>query len=178
MLRRVQIGGPHHGRHILSIRERLQRLIPDINRVLNRPLPVRVFVHYRRQYLAQMVAVRVPHESPQDLGPPVRLDAVLDVVAAEGEVGLGADYAQHQVVSGQLRDDGLPKEHVVEDVDGVGHLLFRRLALELVEVVRIDWKSKMKVARLMTERPWKGKYVFIMGIPAGRNLVRCPLIKC
>lgn len=123
----MQIGGVHNGCDVLCIRQCFQRLIPNIDRVLNGSFPIGVFINYRRQDLGEVVAVGVPDKGPQDLGAPVGLDAVLDVLAVEGEVRLGLDHPQEQVVPRQLGHYRFAQEDVVQDVDGVLRFRFDRL---------------------------------------------------
>lgn len=135
MLCRMQICSMHHGCHILRIRQRLHGLVPYVNGMLHRPLPVRVLVDDGGQDLRQMVAVRVPDERPEYLRPPVGLDAVLDVVSVECQVCLGFDDAQQQVVARQLGNYRFSEEDVVQDADGVLDVGTRRgVAVVLVVV--------------------------------------------
>lgn len=74
--------------------------------------------------------VRVLHVSLQDLGASVGLDAVLHVVAGEGEKRLGPYHAQHQVESGQSGQQTLSGQRIGEDCrsEAAGqHQLFRVL---------------------------------------------------
>lgn len=135
MLSGMQIGSMHDWCYVLCIRQRLQSLIAYIDRVLNGSLPVRVLINYSRQDLGKVIAVRVPDESPQDLRTPICLDAILDVFAAESKVRFSFHHPQQQVVSRQLRNDGLPQEDAVQDVYGVLRLQLLRLVVELAPVV-------------------------------------------
>lgn len=48
--------------------------------MLNRSLPVRVFVYYGCQDLRLVIRVRVSHEFTQNLRPPVGFNSVLSIV--------------------------------------------------------------------------------------------------
>lgn len=66
--------------------------------------------------------VGVPDEGSEYPGATLALYAILDVVPAEGCVGLRLDHPEQQVVPRHLGDHGLPRQGVVEiDVTpGVG----------------------------------------------------------
>lgn len=61
--------------------------------MLHRPFPVSVFIDYSCKDLGKMIAIGVPDEGLQDLGSPVSLDAILDVISTEGEISFCFCYS-------------------------------------------------------------------------------------
>lgn len=64
---RVEVAGAHQGRHHLSVPQSLHRLVPDVDRVLHRPLPVCVLVHHRRKDLVLVIPVEFAIRRKQDM---------------------------------------------------------------------------------------------------------------
>lgn len=135
MLRRVQIGRVHHGSNVLRVRQRLQRLVPYVDGVLNGPLPIRILIDNSRQDLREVITVGVSDERSQDLRASVCLDAVLHVLAVERKVRFRSYNSKEQVVPRELGDHGLSEEDVIEDVDGGLRLGALRLAVGIEFVV-------------------------------------------
>lgn len=99
---RVQIPNSYERRRRVSITEHLERRVSYTQRILRRPLPIRVLVLQRREYLVQMVIVRVPHVRPQYSIAARLVEAELQVLGAEIEVGLGARETEHEVAVGEI----------------------------------------------------------------------------
>lgn len=66
--------------------------------MLNRSLPVRVFIYNRGQNLAQMIAIRIPHVGSQDFRTTISLNSILDVLGVEGKIRLGSSDSGQQVI--------------------------------------------------------------------------------
>lgn len=93
---RVIEGDSHERRYRVAIAQRLHRRVPYYDGMKHRLIPVRVLVPHRREDLVQMVDVGVADEGAQNAVPVILLEAELDVVGVEIEVGLGRGDAQDQ----------------------------------------------------------------------------------
>jgi len=73
--------------------------------MLDRSLPIGVFIHYRGQNLIKMIAVCTSDICSENLRPTITLDAVLNIAGVEYEVGLRTSYAHQQIVSNELDEE-------------------------------------------------------------------------
>lgn len=99
----MQIPHPDQRRDRMPITKHLQRGVPHTQRVLRRSLPVRVFILQRREYLVQMIVIRVSHIRPQYTIASRFIKAELQVLSAEIQIGLGAGQTEHQTAVCEVR---------------------------------------------------------------------------
>lgn len=95
----VQMGHSQQRGSGVAVAQSLHGRVPDIYRVLNGLIPVRVLVPDCRVNLVQVVHVTVAYERPQDPVPVVLLEPVLYLGRAEVVVALCRGHAQHQIRS-------------------------------------------------------------------------------
>lgn len=89
-------GDPHERRDRVTVAQRFHGRVAYYDGVKHRLIPVRVLVSHRWKDLVQMVDVSVADEGAQNAVTVILLEAVLDVVGVEVEVGLGRGDAQDQ----------------------------------------------------------------------------------
>lgn len=88
---RVQLREAERGRSAGAVCQRLERRVADVDRVLDRLLPVSVFVADRREYLVAVVAVHVADVRPEDT---ISTRIVISIIKIEGFLQL--KHEQHK----------------------------------------------------------------------------------
>lgn len=82
-------GDPHERGDRVTVAQRLHGRVTYYDGMQHRFIPVRVLVSHRRKDLVQMIDVSVADEGAQNAITMILLEAILDIVGVEIEVGLG-----------------------------------------------------------------------------------------
>lgn len=89
------VTGVHQWSHILGVAKGRDSRVPGVDRVKDRPLPVRVLVDDRKEYFGQVVTVGVSYVRTQDLVPPITLESRLKIIYFLLEKSLKIQRAQY-----------------------------------------------------------------------------------
>lgn len=83
---RMQIPDPDQRRRRMPITQHLQRGIPNTQRILRRPLPIRILILQRRKDLIQMKIIRISHIRPQNPIPSTLIKTKLQILRTQVQI--------------------------------------------------------------------------------------------
>lgn len=90
----MQIGRFDQRSDVLAIAESLQRLITNVDRMEDIFLPVGVLVDDGGQDFLQVELVRVADKGAEESVASIHLHAILIIIGAESEIGLGLGHSE------------------------------------------------------------------------------------